>query len=104
MTTLADMRQGERTDLAPIGLKSIPEAAKALGVSVRSVKRARKVIEHLLNDRANDYARQLLIPRLDYLPSTGRTNGHSYRAEPTTADGSTLCYRSSSNHRDQSTP
>lgn len=29
---------------------------------------------NLLNDRANDYARQLLIPRLDYLPNTGRTD------------------------------
>ena len=29
---------------------------------------------NLLNDRANGYARQLLIPRLDYLPNTGRTD------------------------------
>ena len=28
---------------------------------------------NLLNDRANDYARQLLIPRLEHIPKTGRT-------------------------------
>ena len=42
---LATVVQGARTDLAPIGAKSQPEAAARLNVSRRSVQRARLVLE-----------------------------------------------------------
>lgn len=42
---MANMRQGERTDLGPIGTMSQPEAAKSLNVSPRSVKRGKAVLE-----------------------------------------------------------
>ncbi len=43
---IVTMRQGERTDLAPRGAKSQSQAAEDLGVSRRSVQRAKQVIEH----------------------------------------------------------
>jgi hypothetical protein len=42
---IADMRQGERTDLAPNGAKSQSHAAARLNVSRRNVQRAHKVID-----------------------------------------------------------
>jgi N6-adenosine-specific RNA methylase IME4/ParB-like chromosome segregation protein Spo0J len=42
---IASMPQGARTDLAPIGAASQPEAAKAVNVGRRSVQRAQKVID-----------------------------------------------------------
>jgi N6-adenosine-specific RNA methylase IME4 len=42
---IASMPQGARTDLAPIGATSQPEAAKAVNVGRRSVQRAQKVID-----------------------------------------------------------
>jgi len=42
---VADMRQGERTDLRSRDLKSQPEAAKEFKVSVPTVKRAKVVLE-----------------------------------------------------------
>ena len=42
---LATMKSGARTDLAPIGGRSQPEAAKLLNVSTRSVQRARVVLK-----------------------------------------------------------
>lgn len=42
---VASMRQGERTDLAPIGAKSQSDAADEVGASRRAVQRARKVMD-----------------------------------------------------------
>jgi hypothetical protein len=42
----ADMKQGARTDLVPIGTKSLQDAADEFGVSRRSVARGRVVIKH----------------------------------------------------------
>jgi hypothetical protein len=43
---IANMRQGERTDLAPIGAKSQTIAAELMNVSRRSVQRASEVLDH----------------------------------------------------------
>ena len=43
---LANMKQGARTDLSPIGLMSQAQAAEMLNVSLNTVKRARVVNEH----------------------------------------------------------
>ena len=44
---LANMRQGERTDLGPIGpfVVNQPDAAKRLNVGARTVKRAKAVLD-----------------------------------------------------------
>ncbi|MFH1574164.1 MAG: DUF5131 family protein [Acidobacteriota bacterium] len=42
---IASMKQGARTDLAPFGAKSQPEAAEVLNVSRRKVQRARKIVD-----------------------------------------------------------
>jgi hypothetical protein len=42
---IANMRQGARTDISPIGEKSQAEAAELLNVGKRSVERAREVLD-----------------------------------------------------------
>lgn len=49
MAKLANMKQGQRTDLPPIGGKlsiSIDQAAKDLNVGSRTAERAKKVLTH----------------------------------------------------------
>ncbi len=43
---MVNMRQGERTDLMPIGTMSQDEAAHLLNVSLRSVRRGKIVTDH----------------------------------------------------------
>ena len=52
---IADMRQGERTDLGQICTKSAAQAGKLLNVSERSVKSAKKVQAH--GGERGDYSR-----------------------------------------------